>query len=174
MNPILFFLNLITCLFWGLPAAGGQPLRATVALPATAGRRPGIVDRPAVTQSGATSGHQSLVRTRSATAPARVLQLCTPYPPPPNLLAHKIFRMWSTLPHWLEHMPALPRLLLETWNIHNFWFVGPKNALFFLPAKLIARRMYTKCFKKSKNSVCSSDTDQNRFVRHTDIQSFRG
>jgi hypothetical protein len=27
---------------------------------------------------------------------------------------------WSTLSHWLQHMPALPRLLLETSNIHNF------------------------------------------------------
>jgi hypothetical protein len=34
--------------------------------------------------------------------------------------------------------------------------------------------MFTKKFKKSKNSVCLSDTNQNRFVRHTDIQSFRG
>jgi hypothetical protein len=27
---------------------------------------------------------------------------------------------WSTLSHWLQHMPALPKLLLETSNIHNF------------------------------------------------------
>jgi hypothetical protein len=27
---------------------------------------------------------------------------------------------WSILSHWLQHMPALPRLLLETLNIHNF------------------------------------------------------
>jgi hypothetical protein len=27
---------------------------------------------------------------------------------------------WSTLAGWLQHMPALPRLLLETSNIHNF------------------------------------------------------
>jgi hypothetical protein len=45
---------------------------------------------------------------------------------------------------------------------------------FFFPAKLAARGMFTKSFKESKNSVCSSDTDQNRFVRRTDIQSFRG
>jgi hypothetical protein len=45
---------------------------------------------------------------------------------------------------------------------------------FFFPAKLTMRRMFKKSFKKSKNSVCSSDTDQNRFVRCTDIQSFRG
>jgi hypothetical protein len=29
-------------------------------------------------------------------------------------------RTWSTLSHWLQHMPTLPRLLLETSNIHNF------------------------------------------------------
>jgi hypothetical protein len=28
--------------------------------------------------------------------------------------------LWSTPPHWLQHMPALPRLLLKTSNIHNF------------------------------------------------------
>jgi hypothetical protein len=34
--------------------------------------------------------------------------------------------MWSTLAGWLQHMPALPRLLLKTSNIYNFWSVGPK------------------------------------------------
>jgi hypothetical protein len=38
----------------------------------------------------------------------------------PNLLVHKILHMWSTLPHWLQLMPTLPKLLLETSNIHNF------------------------------------------------------
>jgi hypothetical protein len=37
---------------------------------------------------------------------------------------------------------------------------GPKDAFFFS--------------RKAKNSMCSSDTDQNRFVRRTNIQSFRG
>jgi hypothetical protein len=27
---------------------------------------------------------------------------------------------WSTLADWLQHMPVLPRLLLETSNTHNF------------------------------------------------------
>jgi hypothetical protein len=27
---------------------------------------------------------------------------------------------WSTLAGWLQHMPTLPRLLLETSNTHNF------------------------------------------------------
>jgi hypothetical protein len=31
-----------------------------------------------------------------------------------------LLRKWSTLFHWLQHMPPLPRLLLETSNIHNF------------------------------------------------------
>jgi hypothetical protein len=30
------------------------------------------------------------------------------------------FLMWSTPPHWLQHMPALPRLLLKTSITHNF------------------------------------------------------
>jgi hypothetical protein len=29
-------------------------------------------------------------------------------------------RKWSTLSHWLQYMPTLPRLLLETSSIHNF------------------------------------------------------
>jgi hypothetical protein len=43
-------------------------------------------------------------------------------------------------------MPALPILLLKTSNIHNFWFVDPKNTIFF-PAKLTARRTFTKVSK---------------------------
>jgi hypothetical protein len=38
---------------------------------------------------------------------------------------------------------------------------------------LVARRIFTKSFKKSKNSVRSSDTAQNRFGHSTYIQSFR-
>jgi hypothetical protein len=34
--------------------------------------------------------------------------------------------------------------------------------------------MFIKSFKKSKNSVSSSDTDQNWFVRCMDIWSFKG
>jgi hypothetical protein len=59
-----------------------------------------------------TGGRPSL-----ATAPARVPHFVHPLP---NLLAHKILHVRSTLPHWLQHMPTLPRLLLETSNIHNF------------------------------------------------------
>jgi hypothetical protein len=29
-------------------------------------------------------------------------------------------RMWSTLSHWFQHMPALPRVHLKTSNTHNF------------------------------------------------------
>jgi hypothetical protein len=36
------------------------------------------------------------------------------------LPALHFLRKWSTLSHWLQHMPALPKLLLETLNIHNF------------------------------------------------------
>jgi hypothetical protein len=57
---------------------------------------------------------------------------------------------------WLQHMPDLPIFLLETSNIHNFWFVGPKIAFFF-PAKLIARRMFIKSFKNLK-IVCTQVT----------------
>jgi hypothetical protein len=40
-----------------------------------------------------------------------------------NLLihvAHLFGLIWSTLASWLQHMPALPRLLLKFSNIHNF------------------------------------------------------
>ena len=40
------------------------------------------------------------------------------------------FYMWSTPPHWLQHMPALPRLLLKFSNMHNFWSVAPKITKF--------------------------------------------
>jgi hypothetical protein len=56
---------------------------------------------------------------------------CQPPPPSLLLLVPKFFGVSSTLPHWLQHMPALPRLLLKTSNTHNYWSVGPKNAIFF-------------------------------------------
>jgi hypothetical protein len=34
--------------------------------------------------------------------------------------AHLFGLMWSTIADWLQHMPALPILLLKTSNIHNF------------------------------------------------------
>jgi hypothetical protein len=56
----------------------------------------------------------------SATAPTWVPHYVDPLSPLPNFLAHKILHVWSTLRHWLQHMPSLPRLLLETSNIYNF------------------------------------------------------
>jgi hypothetical protein len=44
--------------------------------------------------------------------------------------------MWSTLFHWLQHMPALPKLLLKTSNTHNFWSVVPKIMKFVLTLSL--------------------------------------
>jgi hypothetical protein len=59
--------------------------------------------------------------------------------------------MWWTLAGWLQHMPALPRLLLKTSNIHNFWSVGPKIMKFVLPQSLLQDSWtFTKSFKKSK------------------------
>jgi hypothetical protein len=57
---------------------------------------------------------------------------------------------WSTLSDWFQHMPALPRLLFKTSNIHNFRSVVPKIMKFALNAKLSSRHIWTK---KSKNSV---------------------
>jgi hypothetical protein len=52
-------------------------------------------------------------------------------------LTSKILHMWSTLPHWLQHMPALPKFLQKTSNIHNFWSIGPKNTKVLLPWSLL-------------------------------------
>jgi hypothetical protein len=30
------------------------------------------------------------------------------------------FHMWSTPPHWLQHMPTLPRVLIKFSNTYNF------------------------------------------------------
>jgi hypothetical protein len=56
--------------------------------------------------------------------------------------------LWSIPPHWLQHMPALPKLLLKTWNIHNVWSVGPKIMKFILPQSLLRD---TCLQKNSKN-----------------------
>jgi hypothetical protein len=66
-------------------------------------------------------------------------QVTSGHPPSPyrcpKPLPFKIFilpcvptflHMWSTPVGWLQHMPALHRLLLEISNTHNFWLVGPK------------------------------------------------
>jgi hypothetical protein len=36
------------------------------------------------------------------------------------LAAHLFGLIWSTLTGWLQHLPALPKLLLKFSNIHNF------------------------------------------------------
>ena len=47
------------------------------------------------------------------------------------ILASIFFHMWSTLPHWLQHMPALPRFILKFSNIHNFLSLVPKIMKFY-------------------------------------------
>jgi hypothetical protein len=98
-----------------------------------------------------------------------------PYLPPPSyFLLPNFLHMWSTLLHWLQHMPALPRLPLKFSNTHNFWSIGKEKYEIYTPAKLIARCMFTKSFKKSEKNLRLSDATQYWFVRCTDIQSFRG
>ena len=41
-------------------------------------------------------------------------------------LAPLFGHMWSIFSHWLQHMPNLPRLLLEFSTTHDFWSVVPK------------------------------------------------
>jgi hypothetical protein len=65
------------------------------------------------------------------------------------LPALHFLRKWSTLAGWLQHMPALPRLLLETSNTHNFWSVGPKNTNFFSREAYCEMHLHKK-FQKIK------------------------
>jgi hypothetical protein len=44
---------------------------------------------------------------------------------------------FCTLASWLQHMPALPRLLLKFSNTHNSWSVGPKIMKYVLPWSLL-------------------------------------
>jgi hypothetical protein len=65
----------------------------------------------------------------------------SPFFPPYLLLFFPNFpnfwALWSTLPHWLQPMPAKPRLLLKTSNIHNFWSIGPEIMKFVLTQSLL-------------------------------------
>jgi hypothetical protein len=71
-----------------------------------AGRRPRAGWRPAVTR-----------RPRVDAWTCRAIPIFLEFFLLPALhFLHK----WSTLSHWLQHMLALPKLLLETSNIHNF------------------------------------------------------
>jgi hypothetical protein len=56
----------------------------------------------------------------------------------------------STLAGWLQHMPALPKLLLKFSNIHNFWSIGPKIMKFVLPQSLFRGTCSQKVSKKPK------------------------
>jgi hypothetical protein len=58
------------------------------------------------------------------------------------------FLMWSTPPHWLQHMPTLARPCQKTSNIHNFWSVGPNIMKFVLKRSL---RQDASLQKVSKN-----------------------
>jgi hypothetical protein len=69
-----------------------------------------------VTGSSATNGWQPTVGHRPRTG-AQAFSLCNFFLIPTALL---FLRMWSTLSHWFQHMPALPKVHLKTSNIHNF------------------------------------------------------
>jgi hypothetical protein len=124
---------------WSLPAVGRG--RRVAGRPLTVYQSPGL-GRPGV------DGHRPLLH-RSPFW----YSLAAFFLP----LASKNLHMWSTLPHWLQHMPALPRLLLETSNIHNLWSVGAKNAFCFFLQSLL----WDACSQKvSKNLkvVCAQVT----------------
>jgi hypothetical protein len=55
--------------------------------------------------------------------------------------------MWSTLSHWLQYMPTLPRLLPKSSNTHNFWSVVSKFMKFILTWSLFQDK-FGKKFKK--------------------------
>jgi hypothetical protein len=58
--------------------------------------------------------------------------------------------VWSTLPGWLKHLPALPILLLKFSSTRNFWFVGPKIMKFVLPPSLLQGACSQKVSKNPK------------------------
>jgi hypothetical protein len=74
-----------------------------------------------------TSGHPP------AAAGCRNLRLCKFLFISPAVL---FFRMRSSPPGWLQHIPALPRVHLKTSNTHNFWSVAPKIMKFVLTRSL--------------------------------------
>jgi hypothetical protein len=98
---------LVTRLLGDRWPASGRPIRGDQRL-ATAGR-------------GAVGGLRPAVADHSCAGPP----LSNPLAPSFLPLCLQIF------PHWLQHMPALPKLLLKTSSTHNFWSVGLKNTIFF-------------------------------------------
>jgi hypothetical protein len=75
------------------------------------------------------------------------LTLCNKFVFPPTL---NFLHMWSTLVGWLQHMPALRKLLLKTSNTHNSWSVGPKNMKFVLMRSLLRDASSQKVSKNLK------------------------
>jgi hypothetical protein len=68
------------------------------------------------------------------------------------LPAPLFFYMWSTLPHWLHHMLALPKLLLKTSNTYNFWSVGPKN-MKFVVSQILLRGTFSQKNSKDQKKI---------------------
>jgi hypothetical protein len=86
--------------------------------------------------------HTSVGRpTRRRLAVATLPYTGTPFFPPYLSLFFSSFphfwALWSTPPHWLQHMPALLRLLLKTSNTHNLLSVGPIIIKFVLTRSLL-------------------------------------
>jgi hypothetical protein len=95
-------------------------------------KKGGGMERPTVCQ---TTGHgwRATVGCSLVVHGCPKLALAKKFLLPP---AYIFFHMWSTLAGWLQHMLALPKLLLKFSNIHNFWSVGPKIIKFVLPQSL--------------------------------------
>jgi hypothetical protein len=90
-------------------------------------------------------GRRAIASHRLAAAKCPELILCKRIFFPPTL---NFLHMWSTLASWLQHMPALPKLLLKTSNIHNFWAVGPKMMNFVLTQSVLRGTSSQKSFQK--------------------------
>jgi hypothetical protein len=102
-----FFIKKCRALSKQVATAGGRKPRAIVALPATVGRpavgRP-LTDQQSPGQGRPMVGARLAASDRSCEGPS----LSNPLPPPSYLFVPKFFHMWSSLPHWLQHMPACP------------------------------------------------------------------
>jgi hypothetical protein len=66
------------------------------------------------------------------------------------LLSSIFWACGSTLAGWLQHMPTLPKLLLKTSNIHNFWSLGSKIMKFILTQSLLQDACLQKVSKNLK------------------------
>jgi hypothetical protein len=68
-------------------------------------------------------------------------------------------------------LPELPELHLKTSNTHNFWSVGPKNAIFVLPRSLFQGASSQKVSKNPKIYCIYSKMSKNENSRFGSLRT---